>query len=261
MIPKNYIQEWSKIVPWQEPRQVEQDLIITGVLLKIYENQILKRSLAFRGGTALNKLFFNPPTRYSEDIDLVQITPAPIGAVIDLIRSVLDSWLGEPKRFFSEGLVTLAYKVVSEDGFPIRIKVEINSREHFSVLGFQDYPFVCSSSWMQGKVMIRSFKLEELLGTKMRALYQRRKGRDLYDLHTALILSKLNVKELLTCFSKYVAFGGNCISKTSFLENMELKLKNKEFREDILPLLPRHRVHFDPDEAYKNLMEKLIKYL
>ena len=58
MIPRNFILEWIGIVPWAEPRQVEQDLIITNALLKLYGNPIIKETLAFRGGTALNKLFF-----------------------------------------------------------------------------------------------------------------------------------------------------------------------------------------------------------
>lgn len=38
MIPRNFIQEWSKFVPWQEPRKIEKDLIITAALMKIYNN-------------------------------------------------------------------------------------------------------------------------------------------------------------------------------------------------------------------------------
>lgn len=93
MIPRSHIQEWSKTVPWQEPRQVEQDLIITNALLKLYTHPSLRFSLAFRGGTALNKLFFSPPTRYSEDIDLVQTTAEPIGSTMNSIRETLDTWL------------------------------------------------------------------------------------------------------------------------------------------------------------------------
>ncbi len=262
MIPRSYIQEWSKTVPWQEPRQVEQDLIITNALLKLYGHPHLCVSLAFRGGTALNKLFFNPPTRYSEDIDLVQTTAEPIGLTLDAIREVLDTWLGEPRRNFSNGRVTLVYRVLSDEGFPLKLKVEINSREHFSVLGFQDYPFTCSSSWAAGTVTIRTFKIEELLGTKMRALYQRRKGRDLYDLYVALkTLYQLDKQLILHCFNKYIAFEENCISKTHFLENMALKLQNKEFREDIVPLLPRQNEPFVAEVAYQHVREHLLDYL
>lgn len=262
MIPRSHILEWAKNVPWQEPRQVEQDLIITNALLKLYSHPTLKLSLAFRGGTALNKLFFNPPTRYSEDIDLVQTTAEPIGRTMDVIREALDTWLGEPKRSFSDGRVTLVYRILSDEGFPLKLKIEINSREHFSILGFQDYSFNCNSSWISGSTTIRTFKIEELLGTKMRALYQRRKGRDLYDLHMALsTLPNLDHKAILHCFSEYLSFGGHNISKTLFLENMTLKLKNKEFREDIIPLLPRQSNAFDADTAYQYVRENLIEYL
>ncbi|MBI5346740.1 MAG: nucleotidyl transferase AbiEii/AbiGii toxin family protein [Chlamydiae bacterium] len=262
MIPRSHIQEWSKNAPWQEPRQIEQDLIITNALLKLYSHPYLRISLAFRGGTALNKLFFNPPTRYSEDIDLVQTTAEPIGQTLDSIRSVLDTWLGEPKRGFANGRISLIYCVLSDEGFPLKLKIEINSREHFSVLGFQDYPLTCNSSWSAGTVMIRTFKIEELLGTKMRALYQRRKGRDLYDLYIAFrTFPGLDRQAILQCFSKYLAFGGHCISKKLFLENMSLKLQNKEFREDMIPLLPRQKEPFVAEIAYQHVRENLLEYL
>ena len=262
MISKEYIQAWKSIAPWNSDAQVEQDLIITNALLKLYTHPSLKLSLAFRGGTALNKLFFNPPTRYSEDIDLVQTTAEPIGSTIDAIREVLDSWLGEPKRSFSDGGVTLVYRVLSDEGFPLKLKIEINSREHFSILGLQDYSFTCNSSWTSGSTTIRTFKIEELLGTKMRALYQRRKGRDLYDLHVALsTFPNLDCKAILHCFSEYLSFGGLNISKAQFLENMALKLKNKEFGNDIIPLLPRQNGSFDVETAYQNVRERLLEYL
>jgi len=97
--------------------------------------KVVAQTIAFRGGTALNKLFFSPPLRYSEDIDLVQIKAEPIGETISFIRAVLDPWLGDPKRNFSEGRITLIYRTTSEDGFPLKLKVEANTREHFSVLG------------------------------------------------------------------------------------------------------------------------------
>jgi len=262
MIPKIYIQEWAQIVPWQEPRQVEQDLIITNALLKLYNHPHLSSSLAFRGGTALNKLYFNPPTRYSEDIDLVQTIPEPIGQTLDYMREVLDSWLGEPSRGFSNGRVTLVYRVVSDQGYPLKVKFEINSREHFSVLGFHDYPFTCNSSWASGTTMIRTFKIEELLGTKMRALYQRRKGRDLYDLYIALkTLPYLDRQAIIHCFTQYVTIEGNSIPKALFLENMALKLQNKEFREDIIPLLPRQNEPYNAEIAYQFVQENLLNLL
>ncbi|KKR74282.1 MAG: Nucleotidyl transferase, PF08843 family [Parcubacteria group bacterium GW2011_GWB2_40_8] len=73
MIPQRYLEEWKTQAPWPANAQVEQDLIITRALVEIFSDDLLKNALAFRGGTALHKLYLQPQARYSEDIDLVQI--------------------------------------------------------------------------------------------------------------------------------------------------------------------------------------------
>jgi predicted nucleotidyltransferase component of viral defense system len=68
----------------------------------------------------------------------------------------------------------------------MRLKIEINTREHFNVLGIKKIPFKVENTWFKGECNLSGYELEELLGTKLRALYQRRKGRDLFDLYWAL---------------------------------------------------------------------------
>ena len=89
MIPQAYITEWSNFVPWQTNEQVEQDLVICRALVAIFQDKFLANNLAFRGGTALHKLYLQPQPRYSEDIDLVQITAEPFGPIIDKIKEQL----------------------------------------------------------------------------------------------------------------------------------------------------------------------------
>jgi hypothetical protein len=72
LIPRAYIQAWSAKAPWPDLRQVEQDLIICRALCDLFNASELKGKIAFRGGTAIHKLLFEKPLRYSEDIDLVQ---------------------------------------------------------------------------------------------------------------------------------------------------------------------------------------------
>jgi hypothetical protein len=67
MIPQDYITAWSRIAPWANQRQVEQDLIISRTIVTIFSDPFLRGELRFRGGTALNKLHFPTPLRYSED--------------------------------------------------------------------------------------------------------------------------------------------------------------------------------------------------
>ncbi|MEO8716630.1 MAG: nucleotidyl transferase AbiEii/AbiGii toxin family protein [Burkholderiales bacterium] len=88
-------------------RQVEQDLVICRALCDLFNAPALAGRIAFRGGTALHKLLFRRPLRYSEDIGLVQARPEPIGPTVDAMREAL-AWLAKRKsppsspRSFSE---------------------------------------------------------------------------------------------------------------------------------------------------------------
>lgn len=97
MIPQAYIQAWREHAPWPNLAQVEQDLIICRALCDLFNAPALAGKIAFRGGTAIHKLLFKQPLRYSEDIDLVQTQAEPIGATVDAIRDAL-SWLGKCQR-------------------------------------------------------------------------------------------------------------------------------------------------------------------
>ncbi len=124
MIPRDFITEWRKEAPWVQDFQVEQDLIVSRALVNIFSNPALSKALAFRGGTALYKLYVKPAARYSEDIDLVQVNPEPAGPAMKALRSVLDSWLGEPRWKQSEGRVTFVYRFNSEDAPPIPLRLK-----------------------------------------------------------------------------------------------------------------------------------------
>lgn len=143
MIPRDYITEWRASAPWVQDFQVEQDLVICRALVEIFAHPVLSKALAFRGGTALYKLYLTPAARYSEDIDLVQVKAEPAGPVMDALREVLDAWLGRAQYKQSEGRVTFKYRFQSEGpaAAPLRLKVEINTREHFSAHGHQLVPF------------------------------------------------------------------------------------------------------------------------
>lgn len=136
MIPRDYITEWRSEAPWVRDYQVEQDLVISRALVEIFSHSLLRGALAFRGGTALYKLHLKPPARYSEDIDLVQTKAEPAGPMMDALHEVLNPWLGEPRTKQNAGRVTFVYRFTSEDvpPIPLRLKVETNTREHFSVL-------------------------------------------------------------------------------------------------------------------------------
>lgn len=97
MIPFAQITQWRQMAPWVDDIQVEQDLILSRAIVAIFSDPFLVQELAFRGGTALHKLFFSPAARYSEDIDLVRTSKGSIKEIIDALRACLEPWLGQPK--------------------------------------------------------------------------------------------------------------------------------------------------------------------
>jgi len=236
MIPLDYITAWRVNAPWSQLSQIEQDLIICRALIELYTHPVVAKNLAFRGGTALFKLHL-PPARYSEDIDLVQMQAGPIGQIMDAVQEKINPWLGIPRRKQSEGRVTLIWRVESEEGFPLRLKVEINSREHFTVLGYQQFEFRMASRWHTGSALISSYRIDELLGTKLRALYQRKKGRDLFDLWQTAKTLAVNPETVVSCFLQYMEYEEHQISRAEFEMNLFEKLDDSRFLGDISPLL------------------------
>lgn len=262
MIPRDYITEWRSEAPWVEDYQVEQDLVISKALVDIFSHPLLAHSLAFRGGTALYKLFLRPPARYSEDLDLVQIEAAPAGPIMDALHEVLDPWLGRPRYKQSEGRVTFDYRFTSEDPTPLKLKlkIEINTREHFTVYGMEPMPFGVSSRWFEGSCEMPSYALDELLGTKLRALYQRRKGRDLFDLSTALADGRASPQRIIESFQAYMEHSGDAVSRAEFEENLAAKLEDHRFSADIGPLLV-HGHSWDLDAMAQGVLDALLSRL
>lgn len=248
MIPTAYIQAWSTKAPWPDARQIEQDLIICRALCDLFNAPALKGRIAFRGGTAINKLLFKQPLRYSEDIDLVQVEAEPIGATVDAIRESL-SWLGKCRSEHAGHSMHLVFRFTPEADpqTTLKLKVEINTREHSHLLGIKSYPFAVDSDWYQSQTQIASFEPEELFGTKLRALLQRRKSRDLFDLYHGLEQLALDPEKLVACLDHYLALEGRPITRAAAEQRMLEKL-TRSLTEDIAPLLPAG-IRFNNDDA------------
>jgi predicted nucleotidyltransferase component of viral defense system len=262
MIPQKAIEKWKEDYPWKLTAFVEQDLVVCRAICALYSNEYLSEHLAFRGGTTLNKIYLQPQPRYSEDIDLVQINAEPIKETIDRIRDVL-SFLGKPVIKQKAHNNTLIFRFESEIPpiIPMRLKVEINTREHFNVLELTKRDFSVQNQWFSGDCKITTYQLEELLGTKLRALYQRRKGRDLFDLYRALTTHNLDTGKIIHCYREYIGFVvDNPPTQKEYLLNMEQKIEDDEFLGDISMLL-RPDENYNPQVAWELVRRELIEKL
>lgn len=262
MIPRANITAWRKAAPWSDNAQVEQDLVLSRALVELFSRPTIGDRVAFRGGTALHKLFFDPPGRYSEDIDLVQRAAGPIGPLVDEIRAALDPWLGGPRRKSGEGRFTLVYRfdTTFTPVLQMRVKIEINTREHFTVHGFASRRIAIDNPWFSGQADVTTYALPELLGTKLRALYQRKKGRDLFDLALALEHAEFDSMPLVEAFEQYMDFSGASVTRAQFEQNMAAKIGDPAFFADLSPLL-RSGLSYDPLEAWRRVHAALITRL
>jgi predicted nucleotidyltransferase component of viral defense system len=262
MIPAMNIVAWGRSVPWVEQRQVEQDLIISRALIELFGDPFLREQLRIRGGTALNKLHFPKPLRYSEDIDLVRTSSGPIGPVLDAVRSALEPWMGRARFDQSPVAPKLRFRTPAEDqssSVPIRLKVEINTHETTAYDPPRMVPFAVANPWFTGTADIATFSKEEILATKLRALLQRDRGRDLVDLaHARATFEGLDAARVVTCFGQYLDASGQAISRAQAEERMFAKLANAGFLDDVRPLLAADEAERFDEEAGRSAFRAIF---
>lgn len=262
MIPRPSIARWQQFAPWKQFAQIEQDLVISRTLVEVFSDAFLKEHLAFRGGTALHKLYLNPAPRYSEDIDLVQIKPGPIKPILQRIGEVITFFDEDRKTDIREHNARALYRFTSEyEGIRLRLKLEINTTEHFHVLPYVTFPFEVASEWFSGQAGITTYSINELLGTKLRALYQRKKGRDLFDLFYANQRADINSDEIIACYRRYMLFVvEKCPTQKQFLINLNEKANDANFTGDMKGLL-RQEIAYDAHQALEWVKEALVRKL
>ncbi len=154
----------------------------------------------FRGGTAFHKLHLGQALRYSEDLDYVRSTAGGIGPLSNALTS-----LGRELGFVVKTKISQHPKVywstTAQNGVPIRIKIEVNTHERSPARPIMRQPYRVDSLWWEGAAEVGVFDPVEMSSTKLRALYQRKKGRDLFDLWLALTSWRLRQPSLSSVYS------------------------------------------------------------
>ena len=192
----------------------------------------------------------------------MQLEAGPIGPIINSLQDKLNVWFGKPKVTRWQGRVTLIYRFESEiePKIPGRLKIEINTHEHFTCEEPIYKEFLVESAWCKESAEILTYQLNELAATKLRALYQRKKGRDLFDMDLLLKQKEINSKKIIEIFHQYLKFEGNQITRALFEKNLFEKMSSEIFLKDMHALLvPTNK--WDVQEAYKNVMSACINLL
>lgn len=257
MIPINAITAWSTDHPWSTREQVEQDLLLSRALCEIAKDDYLGQELVFRGGTALHKLHLNRPYRYSEDLDYVRSSATGIAPMTQAL-SRLGAELGYTVSTRIGQHPKVYWRTTAASGVPLRIKIEVNTHERSPVLPVITRSHRVDSQWWGGEAEVRTFQPIELIATKIRALYQRSKGRDLFDLWLALEHLQLPAAEILAAFGPYRPNG---LTAAKAQENLSRKLTDRVFRNDLDPLIAIWPTGYDMDLAAIQIAERLLERL
>ncbi|MBQ9021811.1 MAG: nucleotidyl transferase AbiEii/AbiGii toxin family protein [Eggerthellaceae bacterium] len=257
MIPRQDKVAWQVDHPWPEFDQVEQDLLLSQAICAIANDELLGSELALRGGTAFHKMFLPEPLRYSEDLDYVRSTEGGIGEIMRRLTD-LGAELGFRPSTKMGKFPKVLWKYKTEGGRPARIKVEINTFERSPMLGFDYVSHHIESPYCKASAEVKTFKVEELAATKLRALYQRSKGRDLFDLWLVLTALGTDPEAIIAAFPAYRPEG---TSGQMMKANLAAKLDDEEFVSDIKLLVRSDDLAYDPRAAAELVSSELFAML
>lgn len=255
MIPAAFITDWGNTVRWPTVEQIEQDLVLSRLIIEIANDDYLGSELVFRGGTCLHKLHLNPALRYSEDLDYVRRSDGGIGVLLDAVRAIADRLgMSVTTNIKSFPKIRLRAPFTSGNG-TMSVKVEVNTYERSPARELIRVPYTVESQWYRGSADVQTFAVAELVATKIRALFQRSKGRDLFDLWLALTDLAIPPADIVECFAPYRPDKYTAVLAE---QNLRTKLTDLGFRQDLDQLVRARRFTYDIDAAAELIITQLL---
>jgi predicted nucleotidyltransferase component of viral defense system len=197
MITKQNILE--RAAEWRlRPEVVEKDYVLGWLLVGISQHPELRESWVFKGGTCLKKCYFET-YRFSEDLDF-SLTPGALYTADELLRQLKDlcrrvneesgielpdSAIVIDSKRNKQGQPTFRARIgyrgpLVMPGWP-RVLFDLTQNEAIVATPairpiFHPYP-----DDLPEDALVSAYSLEELFAEKTRALHERTRPRDLYD--------------------------------------------------------------------------------
>lgn len=178
------------------------------------------------------------------------------------IARALTAWLGETvvKQKKHNNMLVFKVQTTDMDAGEIYLKVKINCKKHFSVFPMVRVPFAMNSLCFKGACEVLTYELAELAGTKLRAVYQRRKGRDLFDLWKIMSMYlELDKGKVIESYERNLGFMASHLpTYKEFVLNMDGKLQDEEFLMDTEMILGP-QVEYAPLVAWEKVKVELVE--
>jgi len=283
LISARELSTWRPHAPWTSDLMVEQDYLLSRAVAAIFEDKFLKSHVAMRGGTILHKGHLAPASRYSEDIDLVLVGARPPGHIKKALHRVLKPILGAPSESVLADIqlavrnlvakskilrTTYTYGPLSAEAALAHLKVEVNINENRSF-----YPLVPMEVQVPDgaggarPVSVISYDLDEMLGTKLRALLQREHGRDLFDLWWAWASTKeaigparVSPERVGAAFRFYMDQEGSTFKAADVRRELERRMASRKFLADMDGFMPTGR-SYSPQQACEEFCKEFLPHL
>ncbi len=283
MIQQSHLTAWQDHAPWGKRSKIEQDLRLSRGIAAIFSDAVLAEHVAMRGGTVLHKGHLAPAARYSEDIDLVLIKPMDKDALDQRLRAALtpvlgppsdsiiaDTWLAVRNVRKSSKILRIVFSYVPVGlRYPMKVKVEVNLNENKSIFPLVEVDVnLLDDEGELAKCRARSYEINEMLGTKLRALLQRTQGRDLFDLYhaadfgaKATPVCAVDGAQAIDAFNWYLANEGTSMDREEAEKRLHERLRDPGFRNDMDALLRPDFGPYTVDVAAELVREKYFVHL
>ena len=182
------------------PNVVEKDYVLGWLLAAIYKNSLLNPTWVFKGGTCIKKCYFET-YRFSEDLDFTLIDHnhlqetflkeqftlisdwlnENVGLVVPPDRLKFDIYENKRKTTSCEGKIYYeSYFVAGKRELP-KVKLDLTADEILVLPPVERNIFHGYSDDPEEGINAKCYSYEELFAEKVRALGERGRPRDLYD--------------------------------------------------------------------------------
>ena len=261
MIPAPVLAAWRTRAPWRDDRQVAQDLLLSLLAIRVAAHPHLAARLVWRGGTCLHKLHLEHPLRYSEDLDYVLVGEAPHASIRDALGEVVTGLGMQCERDEISGTRVNVWGGVEVPAVnaSVRVKLEVNCTDASPVLDLVRVRHGVDTRVWREEAEILTFQPPELVGTKFRALAQRRKGRDLSDLWIARKQLLIADRDLALAGDHYLQHAD--VSPAQLRERLANHLRDHDFGSDLEALVVSPYEGFDVAGAMRELIQWTDKHL
>lgn len=233
------------------------------VLDFMQKDKLLSNTLALKGGTAINLIFFNLP-RLSVDIDMdfsKNVSREEMFALRKLITERIDKYMTAAGYHLSRkskkyhALDSFVYEYENAGGMRDNLKIEINYVLRCHVLTLTKR--AVELMWLDQELRVLCVHPIEIYGSKIVALLNRAAPRDLYDIYKMVeyeLFDESKESMLKKCVMFYSAIGSDRVPDHFDFKQIA-SVSQQRVKTDLIPVL-RRGTWFDAQQAY----EKVIVY-